>query len=101
MITVTLLVGSLLANGVLAYFLNESKSQLKDANAKFASTKTFADDAAKKIIKLEQDNKNLSNTVILLKATAEVGKKPQTTNGQQPRPNKPFKKKGPKGPKTN
>lgn len=100
MITVTLLVVSLLANGILAYLLRESKSQWKDANAKFVSTKMFADDAAVKISKLEQENKSLSNTVVLLKASAEVATK-QNSNGQQPRTNKPFKKRGPKGPKNN
>lgn len=100
MITVTILVASLLANGVLAFYVFDYKDKTKDAQIKFESTKTFADEAGQKIIKLEQDKQNLANQLTLLKATAEIGKKP-IQNGQpnnQPKSKKPFKKRGGQNP---
>lgn len=101
MITVTILVASLLANGVFAYYVFDYKNQAKDTQIKFESTRTFADEAGQKIIKLEQEKQNLANQVTLLKATAELGKKPiqngQPNNNQQ-RAKKPFKKRGNQNP---
>jgi hypothetical protein len=101
MIGVTVLVASFLANGILAKYVIEFKNKAKDAQIKFESTKVFADEAGQKIIKLEQDKQNLANQVTLLKATAELNKKP-TQNGQsnnnQQKSKKPFKKKGNQNP---
>lgn len=108
MLTVTITIAAFLGLSVVSYFANEYRKSAADYQAKFESTKQFADEAGKTILKLEQRNKDFSNTIVMLKAEVaalqvskaakEVSKQPvndQITDAVTN--NKPAgKKRGPK-----
>jgi len=88
MLTVTISIGALLAVGVLAYFNYENKKQAADYKAKFESTRDFAEESAKTILKLEQRGKDLSSSIVMLKA--EVAALQATKVVKQETANKPV-----------
>lgn len=105
MVTVTITVAAFVALSVATYLTLEARKQAADYKAKFESTKEFADEAAKTILKLEQSRKDLSNTIVLMKseiAAMQISKepvakevKPQVTDAVTSK--KPAgKKRGPK-----
>ena len=64
MLTITITVGALLGFSVLGYFTYDFRKKALDWQVKFESTKQFADDAAKRILKLEKDNLQLAEQVL-------------------------------------
>jgi hypothetical protein len=68
MLTVTISIAAILAVGTLAYFNNDYRKAAADYKAKFESTRDFAEESAKSILKSEQRAKELSNTIVMLKA---------------------------------
>lgn len=85
MLTVTITIAAFLGLSVVSYFANEYRKSAADYKAKFESTKEFADEAAKSILKLEQRNKDFSNTIVMLKAeiaTMQAAKATKTVEPQ-------------------
>lgn len=75
MIATIITIAALIAASVTGYLAYTYKNEAADSNAKFQSTKEFAESSASKIVRLEADNKSMANKIILLTHELEAAKR--------------------------
>lgn len=81
---------ALVACSILGYYMANYRKQAIDYKVKYQASRSFSDEAATRIIKLEYDNASLAETVRSLKSTltlAEARSQAKSTPASAPKMN--------------
>lgn len=88
----TLTIASLVGCSILGYYTAKYRKSAIDARVKYEASKSFSDEAATRIIKLEYDNASLAETVRSLKSNLTLAEARNQAKPKSVQPTAPAMK---------